>query len=209
MWPPRGQQGPNIVQAFHERMTRQGGRLFTILSDVVAFANTHGGTVYLGAGINPGPPLGVDDVDRDHRRAARRDREQGRAAAGGGDRRAGDPGSPDRAHSGAGGTRASPTAWTTAASICAWRATRVLAVRDEIVRLVRRALVERGELVEPAKRLQPALRQSRPARAAVARAAATASTASEPKPRLPVETRHADRDAGEAGPAEEAIPGDD
>ena len=58
------EQGPNIVQAFHERMTRQGGRLFTILSDVVAFANTHGGTIYLGVGINPGPPLGVDDADQ-------------------------------------------------------------------------------------------------------------------------------------------------
>lgn len=57
------QQGPSIVQSFHERATRQGGRLFAVLSDVVAFANTQGGTVYVGAGTHAGPPLGVDDPD--------------------------------------------------------------------------------------------------------------------------------------------------
>lgn len=57
------QQGPSIVQSFHERATRQGGRLFAVLSDVVAFANTQGGTVYVGAGTHVGPPLGVDDLD--------------------------------------------------------------------------------------------------------------------------------------------------
>lgn len=57
------QQGASIVQSFHERATRQGGRLFAVLSDVVAFANTQGGTVYVGAGTHAGPPLGVDDPD--------------------------------------------------------------------------------------------------------------------------------------------------
>lgn len=56
-------QGPSIVQSFHERMTRQGGRLHAILADVVAFANTNGGTVYVGAGTRSGPPVGVDDPE--------------------------------------------------------------------------------------------------------------------------------------------------
>ncbi|MFN2167649.1 MAG: transcriptional regulator, partial [Anaerolineae bacterium] len=55
------EQGPSIVQSFHERMTRQGGRLHAILSDVVAFANTNGGTVYVGVGARPGPPMGIDE----------------------------------------------------------------------------------------------------------------------------------------------------
>lgn len=57
------EQGPNIVQSFHERVSRQGGRLYNILSDVVALANTNGGTIYVGAGVRPGPPAGVDNVD--------------------------------------------------------------------------------------------------------------------------------------------------
>jgi hypothetical protein len=56
------EQGPSIVQSFHERMTRQGGRLHAVLSDVVAFANTNGGTVYLGVSARSGPPVGVEDV---------------------------------------------------------------------------------------------------------------------------------------------------
>lgn len=57
------EQGPSIVQSFHERITRQGGRLYGILSDVVAFANTQGGTIYVGVSHQPGPPLGVDRPD--------------------------------------------------------------------------------------------------------------------------------------------------
>ncbi|MCB9155025.1 MAG: putative DNA binding domain-containing protein [Caldilineae bacterium] len=57
------QQGPSIIQSFHERATRQGGRLYAVLSDVVAFANTQGGTVYVGASTHAGPPRGVDDPD--------------------------------------------------------------------------------------------------------------------------------------------------
>jgi len=56
------QQGPSIVQSFHERMTRKGGRLHAILRDIVAFANTNGGTVYVGVSANPKvPPVGFDD----------------------------------------------------------------------------------------------------------------------------------------------------
>lgn len=42
------EQGPNIVQSFHESSSRGGGRLHKVLCDVVAFANTKGGTIYIG-----------------------------------------------------------------------------------------------------------------------------------------------------------------
>ena len=57
--------GPTIVQSFHERMTRRGGRLYAIVADVCAFANTNGGTVYVGIGPNPKqPPVGVDQAEQ-------------------------------------------------------------------------------------------------------------------------------------------------
>jgi hypothetical protein len=58
------EQGPSIVQSFHESMERRGGRLHAILCDVVAFANTRGGTIYIGVGPNPRqPPAGVPETD--------------------------------------------------------------------------------------------------------------------------------------------------
>jgi histidinol phosphatase-like PHP family hydrolase len=55
--------GPTIVQSFHERMTRRGGRLYAVVADVCAFANTNGGTVYVGIGSNPKqPPVGVEQA---------------------------------------------------------------------------------------------------------------------------------------------------
>ena len=57
-------QGPTIVQSFHEQMTQRGGRLHAILRDVVAFANTNGGTIYIGLGPNPkAPPKGVENPE--------------------------------------------------------------------------------------------------------------------------------------------------
>jgi len=54
--------GPSIVQSFHERMARQGGYLNAILRDVVAFANTNGGTLYVGVSArSKKAPLGVDN----------------------------------------------------------------------------------------------------------------------------------------------------
>ncbi len=56
------EQGASIVQAFHERMTRRGGRLYAVIADVVAFANTNGGTIYVGVSSNPKtPPTGIDN----------------------------------------------------------------------------------------------------------------------------------------------------
>ena len=56
------EQGASIVQSFHERMTRRGGRLYAVIADVVAFANTNGGTIYVGVSSNPkAPPTGLDN----------------------------------------------------------------------------------------------------------------------------------------------------
>jgi hypothetical protein len=143
-------QGPNIVQAFHERMTRQGGRLFTILSDVVAFANTHGGTIYLGVDVNPGPPLGVDDVD--HAIAELRAEIEGKVVPPleveidtleTQDRqivRIQVPEGSDK-----------PYCLDDSRIYLRLESDTVQAVRDEIVRLVRKSLLDRGELVEPGK----------------------------------------------------------
>jgi hypothetical protein len=44
-------EGATIVQDFHENMNVRGGSLYAIIADVCAFANTNGGTLYVG--INP------------------------------------------------------------------------------------------------------------------------------------------------------------
>jgi hypothetical protein len=57
------EQGPSIVQSFHETMARRAGRLHAIICDVCAFANTNGGTVYIGASANAKtPPGGIESV---------------------------------------------------------------------------------------------------------------------------------------------------
>ncbi len=58
------EEGPSIVQSFHESMAKRGGRLHAILRDVVAMANTNGGTVYVGVKADPRTlPLGIPDLD--------------------------------------------------------------------------------------------------------------------------------------------------
>lgn len=53
-------QGTNIVQSFHESITRRGGHLYAILCDICAFANTNGGTIFVGLSDDPkGPVAGV------------------------------------------------------------------------------------------------------------------------------------------------------
>ncbi len=46
-------QGTNIVQSFHESISRRGGHLHAVLCDICAFANTNGGTIFLGLSDNP------------------------------------------------------------------------------------------------------------------------------------------------------------
>ena len=42
------EEGPTLIQSFHETATERGGKLAAILADVCAFANTAGGAVYVG-----------------------------------------------------------------------------------------------------------------------------------------------------------------
>lgn len=54
------EEGSNIVQEFHSNMTVRGGNLYEIIADVCAFANTNGGTLYIGLTGDPKtPPVGI------------------------------------------------------------------------------------------------------------------------------------------------------
>ncbi len=57
------EEGPSILQSFHDSATKQGGRLFAVIADVCAFANTNGGTIYVGVSSNAKkPPAGIQDA---------------------------------------------------------------------------------------------------------------------------------------------------
>jgi hypothetical protein len=59
------EEGPNIVQAFHESAQVKGGKQYAIIADVCAFANTNGGTIYVGLSADPKQtPAGVPDSKR-------------------------------------------------------------------------------------------------------------------------------------------------
>jgi hypothetical protein len=51
------EDGANIIQDFHESMTIRGGKLYNIIADVCAFANTNGGTLYIGLNSEPKKPV--------------------------------------------------------------------------------------------------------------------------------------------------------
>lgn len=56
------EEGVSIVQSFHEAMTQRGGFLYTIVADVCALANTNGGTIYVGLDADPKkPPVGISN----------------------------------------------------------------------------------------------------------------------------------------------------
>lgn len=57
------EEGANIVQSFHEDMTRRNGFLYNIVADVCAMANTNGGAIYVGLEESPKKkPIGVENV---------------------------------------------------------------------------------------------------------------------------------------------------
>lgn len=59
------EEGANIVQDFHDSMTVRGGKLYAIISDVCAFANTNGGTLYIGLTAEPRKPvIGVQNPEQ-------------------------------------------------------------------------------------------------------------------------------------------------
>ncbi len=56
------QQGSNIVQSFHESIARKGGKLYAILCDICAFANGNGGTIFVGLSDDIKKPVaGLDN----------------------------------------------------------------------------------------------------------------------------------------------------
>ncbi|MDQ2784695.1 MAG: putative DNA binding domain-containing protein [Chloroflexota bacterium] len=58
------EQGPSSVQSFHEQVRSQRSRYRPITKDVVAFANTNGGTIYVGVTANPTQPVaGVPNAE--------------------------------------------------------------------------------------------------------------------------------------------------
>lgn len=58
------EDGPNIIQDFHESMSAKGGKLYAIVSDICAFANTNGGTLYIGLSHDLHKvPAGVPDIE--------------------------------------------------------------------------------------------------------------------------------------------------
>lgn len=58
------EEGESLVQSFHESMDRQGGKLHAIVADVCAFANTNGGTIYVGLSPNKSKnPKGISAVN--------------------------------------------------------------------------------------------------------------------------------------------------
>jgi hypothetical protein len=59
------EEGANIVQDFHEGLTVRGGQRYAIIADVCAFANTNGGTLYIGLTADPKKPaVGVPDAEQ-------------------------------------------------------------------------------------------------------------------------------------------------
>ena len=54
-------EGPSIVQSFHESASQRSGKLAGILADVCAFANTAGGTIFIGASPRKDKPKGLPD----------------------------------------------------------------------------------------------------------------------------------------------------
>ena len=58
------EEGPNIIQDFYESMTVRGGKRYAIIADICAFANTNGGTLYIGLTDDPKKPVvGVADPE--------------------------------------------------------------------------------------------------------------------------------------------------
>lgn len=58
-------EGPNIIQDFHENINIRGGNLHTVLADICAFANTNGGTLYIGLNSEPQKPvIGVTNPEQ-------------------------------------------------------------------------------------------------------------------------------------------------
>lgn len=59
------QEGASIIQSFHPKITKRGGHLFSVISDVCAMANTNGGVIFIGTTSDPASPhTGVTNISR-------------------------------------------------------------------------------------------------------------------------------------------------
>jgi PHP family Zn ribbon phosphoesterase len=59
------EEGANIIQDFHENLTVRGGKRYAIIADVCAFANTNGGTLYIGISSDPKKSIiGIQDTEQ-------------------------------------------------------------------------------------------------------------------------------------------------
>ena len=57
-------QGPSIIQSFHEVFSPKSPRLTPLIDDVAAFANTNGGSIFVGLSANPKvAPKGVEQPE--------------------------------------------------------------------------------------------------------------------------------------------------
>jgi hypothetical protein len=66
------EEGPTLVQSFHDSIAQRGGKFDAILADICAFANTAGGVVYVGAKPGKGKLRGLttpEQVEQDIRKS--------------------------------------------------------------------------------------------------------------------------------------------
>ncbi len=66
------EEGPTLMQSFHDSIAQRGGKFDAILADICAFANTAGGVVYVGAKAGKGKLRGLtapEQVEQEIRRA--------------------------------------------------------------------------------------------------------------------------------------------
>jgi len=69
------EEGSNIVQDFHESASVRGGRLYAVIADISAFANTNGGTLFLG--LNADPRKAITGVSKPDQAIAQLEKEIG------------------------------------------------------------------------------------------------------------------------------------
>jgi hypothetical protein len=51
------EDGPSIIQDFHESMAVRGGKRYAIIADICALANSNGGTLFVGTSSDPKKPV--------------------------------------------------------------------------------------------------------------------------------------------------------
>jgi hypothetical protein len=61
------EEGETLTQSFQENASKRGGKLNSVLGDICAFANTAGGSVYVGARAGKGKIKGLENVNETER----------------------------------------------------------------------------------------------------------------------------------------------